>query len=135
MSPEALTSAAAHWERLAAEALDMARWNREHGLDLSMPGHSAGDYQAATFRRTAEALRRQAATGRVHCSACGGDHANHEHPSLPSSGGCRPKREAIFEPADELEEAIILIAEASTPSETPGVVSDDLAEQIIMLCR
>jgi hypothetical protein len=69
-----------HWERLATDAEARAAWNRDHGLDLSELGSSAGDHQARTFRRTAEALRRELQTGRPHCSACLGDHPNHHHP-------------------------------------------------------
>jgi hypothetical protein len=75
-----LVASIEHWERLATEAEEQAKWNRDHGRDLSNPGGSAGDYQAQTFRRTAEALRRELATGRPHCSTCLGDHPNHQHP-------------------------------------------------------
>jgi len=69
-----------HWERLASEAEAQAAWDREHGIDLSMPGSSPGDHRARVFRRTAEALRRELQTGRPHCSTCLGDHPNHHHP-------------------------------------------------------
>ena len=75
-----LAESIAHWERLATEAEAKAAWDRDHGIDLSKPGCSAGDYQAQTFRRTAEALRRELHTGRPHCSTCLGDHPNHQHP-------------------------------------------------------
>jgi hypothetical protein len=77
-SQEALESAE-HWEHLATEAEDQARWDRDHGIDLSLPGSSAGDHCARMYRRTAEALRLEAKTGRPHCSACLGDHPNHHH--------------------------------------------------------
>lgn len=75
-----LASSIAHWERLATEAEARARWNRDHGVDLSPPGGSPGDHRARTFRRTAEALRLELRTGRPHCSLCLGDHPNHHHP-------------------------------------------------------
>jgi len=75
-----LAASIEHWERLASEAESQAKWNRDHGRDLSKPGCSAGDYQAQIFRRTAEALRRELATGQPHCSTCLGDHPNHQHP-------------------------------------------------------
>jgi len=74
-----IIASAEHWERLADEAEARARWNRDHGLDLSNPGGSAGDHQAETYRHTAKALRLEAATGRPHCSSCFGAHANHHH--------------------------------------------------------
>lgn len=77
---KASIAAAEHWERLARESEDQARWDREHGIDLSQPGGAAGDHQARMFRRTAEALRLEAKTGRPHCSLCLGDHPNHQHP-------------------------------------------------------
>lgn len=81
MSDQAsLVESAEHWERLADEAEAKAKWDRDLGIDLSLPGCSAGDYRARDFRRTAEALRLEAATGRPHCSSCLGPHANHHHP-------------------------------------------------------
>ncbi|HSX23291.1 MAG TPA: hypothetical protein VLE97_11010 [Gaiellaceae bacterium] len=74
-----LAASIEHWRRLASEAEDQAAWDREHGIDLSKPGCSAGDYRAQTFRRTAEALQLELQTGRPHCSACLGDHPNHHH--------------------------------------------------------
>jgi len=59
--------AAAHWDRLAVEARAQAAWDREHGLDLSSPGMSAGDYRAETYERCARTLRAEAATGEPHC--------------------------------------------------------------------
>lgn len=72
-------ASADHWERLAVEAEVQAKWDRDHGIDLSNPGGSAGDHKAATYRRTAQALRLEAATGRAHCSLCLKDHPNHLH--------------------------------------------------------
>lgn len=80
---------AEHWECLAVEAVAMSAWERERGIDLSRPGTSAGDYRAATFRQTAEALSREAMSGRPHCSSCGGDHPNHHHPSVAANCGCK----------------------------------------------
>ena len=79
MSRAQVLESAEHWERLAVEAEDQARWNRDHGIDLSNPGSSVGDHRARMYRRTAEALHLEAATGRPHCSACLGDHPNHHH--------------------------------------------------------
>jgi hypothetical protein len=73
-------ASAEHWERLADEAVAQAAWDRDHGIDLSHPGCSAGDYQAMCFRQTAKALRLEATTGIPHCSTCFGPHANHKHP-------------------------------------------------------
>ena len=68
LSPEStLLESAAHWEKLADDAERMARWNREHGLDLSLPGLSVGDYQAKTYRCCARTLRAEDATGLPHC--------------------------------------------------------------------
>ena len=75
----AAAASADHWERLAVEAEDQARWDRDHGIDLSKPGLSPGDYRAATYRHTAKALRLEAVTGRPHCSLCFKDHPNHHH--------------------------------------------------------
>ena len=79
-STECTIAAAEHWERLADECEERARWNREHGIDLSEPGCSAGDHRAREYRRTAEALRLEAKTGRPHCTTCLRDHPNHQHP-------------------------------------------------------
>ncbi len=78
--------AAAHWEALAAYEVRMAAWYVARGL----PFGSVDSYycRARTYLRTASALRREAETGRAHCSACGGAHAPHEHPSLPTDA-CR----------------------------------------------
>ncbi len=77
-----LIAAAEHWEQLAAAEDERAKWNRDHGRDLSKPGLSPGNYRAETYRRTARALRIEAETGRPHCSQCFGDHPNHLHPHL-----------------------------------------------------
>ena len=77
---EEYLASAEHWERLANEDEERARWNRARGIDLSSPGSSAGDCRAREFRRVAEALRLEAKTGRPHCSSCMGDHPNHQHP-------------------------------------------------------
>ena len=79
MTKEMLTEVAAHWEKLAANEIEQAKWDREHGLDFSLSGHSPGDYRAESFLRTAKAIRLEIATGRAHCSICLGSHANHEH--------------------------------------------------------
>ena len=72
-------ASADHWEGLADEAAAQAWWDRDQGIDLSKPGLSAGDYRAATYRRIAQALRLEAATGKAHCSLCLKDHPNHHH--------------------------------------------------------
>lgn len=77
--PGQVSAAADHWERLASEAEDLAKWNRDNGFDLSLPGMSVGDYNAEVYRRTAQALRLQAETGKEHCSICLGAHPNHLH--------------------------------------------------------
>lgn len=74
-----LVAAAEHWEALARESEAKAEWDRRHGFDLGPRGGSAGDFQAATFRKTAQALRLEADTGRSHCTNCLGDHPNHLH--------------------------------------------------------
>ena len=65
---------AEHWERIATENESMAAWDRDHGIDLSAPGASAGDYRAAMYRKTASTLRLEAETGEPHCQC-------HERPS------------------------------------------------------
>ncbi len=65
-----LEESIAHWEALASEAEEMARWNRERGLDLSAPGSSPGDHRAQTYRRAAEALRIERDTGVSVCVCC-----------------------------------------------------------------
>ena len=87
---------AEHWERMAVEAQARAKWNRERGIDLSSPGMSVGDHQAAMFRKTAEALRREAATGNPHCSTCGGPHPPHKHPFIAASCGCQCKKKSCL---------------------------------------
>lgn len=79
MTKVELAASIEHWEKLATEAEAQARWNRDRGIDLSAPGCSAGDHRAQTYRRCAEALRREAQTGRPHCSTCLGDHPDHHH--------------------------------------------------------
>jgi hypothetical protein len=78
-SAEECLAAARHWEQLADADEAQAKWNREHGLDMSHPGTSAGDYRAQTYRRTAACLRLEAETGLPHCSTCLGAHPNHLH--------------------------------------------------------
>lgn len=63
-----LIASAEHWERIANDAESLAAWNRGRGLDLSVPGTSAGDYQARSYRATAKALRMEAETGLPHCA-------------------------------------------------------------------
>lgn len=75
-----LLESAAHWEKIADEAEEMARWNRDHGLDLSRPGQSAGDYRAADYRRCARTLRAEHATGLPHCMC-------HEKPTRDCPNG------------------------------------------------
>lgn len=65
---EPLTESIAHWERIAKEAEDAAKWDRDHGYDLSLPGSSPGDHRARTYRNMAEALRIQEKTGVEHCA-------------------------------------------------------------------
>lgn len=62
-----LLSSAEHWEAIAASAEEMAKWDREHGLDLSAPGQSVGGYQAEVYRRCARTLRLEHETGEPHC--------------------------------------------------------------------
>lgn len=64
---EECVRSAEHWERLAGTEAGMAEWNRDHGLDLSVPGQSPGDHRAETYRMCARTLRLQAATGEPHC--------------------------------------------------------------------
>lgn len=78
MTTDELIASAEHWERLAAEAEDLAAWDRAHGIDLSSPGASPGDHRARSYRVTAQALRLEATTGRPHCTNCLGDHPNHD---------------------------------------------------------
>jgi len=78
-----LIEAAEHWEREATRSETMAKWNRHHGIDLSAPGMSAGDFQAKSSRCCARALRLEAATGLPHCMC-------HELPRTDCpSGGMR----------------------------------------------
>ena len=63
----ALLSSAEHWDAIAASAEEMAKWDREHGIDLSARGQSVGDHQAETYRRCARTLRLEHATGIEHC--------------------------------------------------------------------
>ena len=79
--------AAFHWALLAASEDGLADWYEANGLPLGDVSYYR--HRARTYRRTAETLRREAVTGKAHCSACGGDHPNHHHPSLPSGCGCR----------------------------------------------
>lgn len=72
-------SSAEHWEALADREELQAKWDRDHGFDLSAPGMSSGDYRAQTYRRVARALRLEAETGKAHCSICLKDHPNHLH--------------------------------------------------------
>jgi hypothetical protein len=62
-----LLSSAEHWEALAASAEGMAKWDRDHGIDLSAPGQSVGDHQAEVYRRCARTLRLEHETGTPHC--------------------------------------------------------------------
>lgn len=64
---EQCIEAAEQWERVAQSDEEMAVWNRDHGLDLSEPGKSTGDYRAEVYRRCARTLRAEAATGEPHC--------------------------------------------------------------------
>lgn len=74
----------AHWARLADEQEAAAKWDESLGLgDVSVYYH-----RAALYRRTAEALHREATTGVPHCSACGGPHASPQH-LLPGATGCK----------------------------------------------
>lgn len=75
---EKLIESAEHWESLAAAAERGAAWDRERGLDLSMPGSSPGDHKARLFRRSARALRLEYETGIPHC-------AEHD-PPVPRQG-------------------------------------------------
>ena len=72
------TESADQWDTLAANAERMAAWNRERGIDLSLPGTSPGDHKARQYRRTAAALRLEASTGLAHCSC-------HQSPACPSA--------------------------------------------------
>ncbi len=59
---------ARHWEKLATSAEEMAAWDRDVGLDMSLPGQSVGDNRARLYRRTAQAIRITARTGVHHCA-------------------------------------------------------------------
>jgi hypothetical protein len=60
-----IIAAAEHWEALAREALRMAEWNEAHVGSGAPQRH-----KAATYRRAADALRKEAATGVSHCVCC-----------------------------------------------------------------
>jgi hypothetical protein len=62
-----LLIAADQWDACAADNEAMAKWNRDHGFDLSPPGRSPGDYRAELYRRCARTLRLQHLTGVPHC--------------------------------------------------------------------
>lgn len=62
-----LLSAAEHWEQRADADETMAVWERDLGIDLSLPGQSPGDHRARRARRCARTLRLEAATGLPHC--------------------------------------------------------------------
>jgi hypothetical protein len=68
---------AAHWEALATNEDAMA----DHYDSIGRPYGDTSSYRhrAACYRRTADALRLEAATGKPHCSVCLGDHPNHLH--------------------------------------------------------
>lgn len=59
--------AADEWDRLATSAEEMAAWERQRGIDTSMPGGSVGDRRAAQYRKAARTLRLEAETGEPHC--------------------------------------------------------------------
>ena len=77
-----LLKAAAQWETVADAAELMAKFDRDHGYDLSKPGESAGDHRAKQSRRCARTLRLEVETGQPHCMC-------HERPErdCPSGGG------------------------------------------------
>jgi len=60
-------AAAETWEAAAKCVEEMAAWDREHGLDLSEAGRSAGDHKARQYRTCARTLRLEAMTGKPHC--------------------------------------------------------------------
>jgi hypothetical protein len=78
-SKSELAESIEHWLKLATDDERQAAWDRDRGIDLSKPGSSAGDHRARMYRRTAETLQLELATGRPHCSTCLGDHPNHHH--------------------------------------------------------
>jgi len=71
-----LLAVADHWDRLADSELEMAEWDAAHGYG----DQSAKHVRAESYRRTAESLRREAKTGKAHCTVCLGAHPNHECP-------------------------------------------------------
>lgn len=73
---DSLLAAADHWDRLADGEVEMAQWDVAHGYG----DQSARYVRADSYRRTAESLRREARTGKPHCSVCLGPHPNHECP-------------------------------------------------------
>jgi hypothetical protein len=67
---------AEHWERLAEEQEEWAKYEQQRDpLSSVQVFHN----KAVLYRRSAQALRREAVTGKPHCTACMGAHANHEH--------------------------------------------------------
>lgn len=76
-----IIKSAEHWESLASA--EERRVLREQDLGIQpKSGSIAGLNKAATYRQTAKALRLEAATGKVHCTICLGDHPNHKHKEL-----------------------------------------------------
>lgn len=60
-----LEASAQHWDKIARESLEKEEWDVKVGIRLSVGGHAARSY-----RRAAESLRLQIATGEPHCSCC-----------------------------------------------------------------
>jgi hypothetical protein len=67
---QGLLDAATHWDRLADENEEQARWDVEHGISVGPVEHSAGYHRARDYRRCARTLRMQADTGKPHCMCC-----------------------------------------------------------------
>lgn len=83
-SIEALVASADHWDAIADAQEEAARTYARADGDVS-----CYYYRARTYRKSAEALRREARTGKPHCSNCGGPHANHEHGAKYDVTACR----------------------------------------------
>jgi len=66
---------AAHWDRLADTVLAKKALDSAHG---SVAAHDA---KIRTYRRTAESIRLEIATGRAHCVCCLSPETTHRPPA------------------------------------------------------
>ena len=82
---ETKIESALHWEKLADQAKNQAAWDREHGIDLSLPGQSPGDHKARTYLQQARLLRAEAASGEEYCMC-------HEKPRRICPDGAQIRR-------------------------------------------